>query len=465
MDQGRWSARRYTIVAGRVIQMTAQATTEKNIYESAFRALGEKLGGREASWLKRLREDAMERFTQLGFPTTDEEEWKYTNLASLARQGFGLVLESQSPALDEENLKPFVYAEARGSQLVFVDGVYSRELSSIEALPAGVVAENLSSALLVGEHREVVRERLARYADYSASGLRALNTAFISEGAFLFIPAGVRVEVPVHLLFLSVSEASPTASFPRALIVAEQGSEATVIESYATTTDEPYWTNAVVEIVIEEGARLEHYKVQRESLRAFHTATTQVELGKDSSFDTTSITFGAAVSRHDINILMQERGAECWVDGLYIVGNGQHTDTHSLIDHAKPYCTSHQLYKGILDGKSRAVFNGKVFVHEGALQTDARQTNRNLLLSNEARVDTKPQLEIFADDVKCAHGATVGQLEEEELFYLISRGLSPELAQNLLTYGFAEEVINKVKIASIKEQLDEIVLNRLHAKL
>lgn len=464
MDQRRRSARRHTVVAGRLIQMAAQATTEKNIYESAFRALGEKLGGREVSWLKRLREDAMERFAQLGFPTTDEEEWKYTNLSSLARTAFSPVLESKSPALDAEQLKPFAYAEAGGSQLVFVDGIYSRELSSIEALPQGVVVENLSNAL-AGEHREVVRERLARYADYNASGLAALNTAFISEGAFLFIPRGVRVESPVHLLFLSTSKASPTVSFPRALIVAEQGSEATVIESYASITDEPYWTNAVVEIVVEEGARLEHYKVQRESLRAFHTATTQVELGKDSSFDTTSIMFGAELSRHDINILMQERGAECWVDGLYIVGNGQHTDTHSLIDHAKPYCTSHQLYKGILDGKSRAVFNGKVFVHEGALQTDARQTNRNLLLSNEARVDTKPQLEIFADDVKCAHGATVGQLEEEELFYLISRGLTPELAQNLLTYGFAEEVINKIKIASIKEQLDETVLNRLHAKL
>jgi Fe-S cluster assembly protein SufD len=200
-------------------------------------------------------------------------------------------------------------------------------------------------------------------------------------------------------------------------------------------------------------------------LRAFHTATTQVELGAASHFDTTTITLGAELSRHNINVMMRARGAECRVDGLYMVSTGQHTDTHSLIEHAEPHCTSRQLYKGILDGKSRAVFNGKVFVREGALQTDAQQTNRNLLLSNEARVDTKPQLEIFADDVKCAHGATVGQLEEEELFYLISRGLKPDLAQNLLTYGFAEEVVNKIRIESIKAQLDETVLNRLHAKL
>jgi Fe-S cluster assembly protein SufD len=224
-------------------------------------------------------------------------------------------------------------------------------------------------------------------------------------------------------------------------------------------------TNAVVELVLSDNARLEYYKVQRESQQAFHIATTAVDMGRGSHFDSTAITMGARIARHDIAVTLDAEGAECWVDGLYIVGAGQHADTHSLIDHRKPHCTRHQLYKGILDGKSRAVFNGKVFVHEGAQKTDAMQKNKNLLLSDEARVDTKPQLEIFADDVKCAHGATVGQLEEEELFYLVSRGLSPELARNLLTYGFAEEVIAKIKVESIKTQLDEAVLNRLHASL
>jgi Fe-S cluster assembly protein SufD len=238
-----------------------------------------------------------------------------------------------------------------------------------------------------------------------------------------------------------------------------------VIESYASTTDSTYLTNTVVEIVLADNARLEHYKVQRESQSAFHIATTKAELGRGSNFNTTTITLGGQLSRHDINVKLDAEGAECAVDGLYIVGNGQHADTHSLIDHRQPHCTSRQLYKGILDGKSRAVFNGKVFVREGAQQTNAMQTNRNLLLSNEARVDTKPQLEIFADDVKCAHGATVGQLEDEELFYLASRGLHPDIARNLLTYGFAEEVIEKIKIESIKAQLDEAVLSRLHARL
>jgi Fe-S cluster assembly protein SufD len=445
--------------------MVAEATREKSAYAESFAKLEEARKGGEASWTKRLREDALERFELLGFPTTFDEEWKYTNLAPIAKAQFEVASKASGVALEGGAVEAFAYSEAKGCQLVFVDGVYSQELSSLEALPWGVVAQNLADAL-TGEHAEVVRERLARYADYQENALTALNTAFISDGAFLRIPKGVRVETPIHLLFLSgAGQQKPMVSFPRVLIVMDAQSEATVIESYASRGEGLYWTNAVVEVVLEDGARLEHYKVQRESLRAFHTATTQVELAAASSFDTTTITLGAELSRHNINVMMKARGAECHVDGLYMVGTGQHTDTHSLIEHAVPYCTSRQLYKGILDGKSRAVFNGKVFVREGAMQTDAQQTNRNLLLSNEARVDTKPQLEIFADDVKCAHGATVGQLEEEELFYLISRGLRPELAQNLLTYGFAEEVINKIKIESIKAQLDEVVLNRLHAKL
>jgi Fe-S cluster assembly protein SufD len=444
--------------------MVAEATREKSIYAERFAAFKDKSTKPGASWLTRLREDAMERFEQLGFPTTFDEEWKYTSLAAISKRQFEPVAELKNAMVDERALEPFAYPEAKAAQLVFINGVYSRELSSLESLPRGVVAENLADAL-GGEHSEIVRAKLARHADYHESALVALNTAFVSEGAFLLIPKGMRVETPIHLLFLSVPQASPAVSFPRVLIVAEAQAEATLIESYVSVEEGAYWTNAVVEVLVEDGARVEHYKIQRESQQAFHTATTQVELGAASSFDATTITLGGELSRHDINVHLRARGAECRVDGLYMVSTGQHTDTHSLIEHAEPHCTSRQLYKGILDGKSRAVFNGKVFVREGALQTDAQQTNRNLLLSNEARVDTKPQLEIFADDVKCAHGATVGQLEEEELFYLISRGLRPELAQNLLTYGFAEEVINKIRVESIKAQLDEAVLNRLHAKL
>jgi Fe-S cluster assembly protein SufD len=325
---------------------------------------------------------------------------------------------------------------------------------------------DLADALQDERHSDLARKYLARGADYDKNAFAALNTAFLAGGAFVYLRKNSTANMqPIHLLFLSDSSSVQTASFPRVLIVCEEGTRATVIESYASLQEESYLTNAVVEIVLKDDAWLEHYKVQRESLRAFHIATTTAELGRNSHFNSTTITLGAQLSRHDINITFNQEGAECSVDGLYIVGSGQHADTHSLIDHREPHCTSHQLYKGILDGKSRAVFNGRVFVREGAQQTNAMQTNRNLLLSNEARVDTKPQLEIFADDVKCAHGATVGQLEDEELFYLASRGLHPDIARNLLTYGFAEEVIEKIKIESIKAQLDEAVLNRLHARL
>src|SRR5207253_410697 len=375
------------------------------------------------------------------------------------------VMNDAEKEITPEQISTFLYKEAKSSRLVFINGIFSEELSSLEGLPENVIATDLAKTLDDGEHAELVREHLARAADVDGQPFTALNTAFLSGGAFLLFRKGTAVESPIHLLFLSSANIERFVSFPRVLIVAEREASATVIESYASLNEREYFTDAVVEVVLEDGARIEHYKVQNESERGFHVARTVAELGHNSSYNSTVITLGARLSRHDIAVNFNREGAECWVDGLYIVEDGQHTDTHSVIDHQLPHCTSRQLYKGILNGKSRAVFNGKVFVREGAQGTDAMQTNRNLMLSNDARVDTKPQLEIFADDVKCAHGATVGQLEEEELFYLVSRGLHTELARNLLTYGFAEEVIDKIKIDSIKAQLDEAVLHRLHARL
>ena len=407
----------------------------------------------------------MESFQELGFPSVKDEEWKYSNVAPIARMDFkpATLAGAASSAFDDGELTAFGCVEAKDSQLVFVNGMLRSDLSSLTALPSEVVAMDLSQAIADERYGEIAWKYLAQQADYVANGFTALNTTFISQGVFVYIPKGVIVESPIHLLF--VSDGAQTANFPRVLMVAEENSSATVIESYAGTQDAAYFTNAVVEIVLKDGARLEHYKVQRESTAAFHIATTAADLGPNSRYDATTITFGAELSRHDIHVTLDHEGAECWVDGLYLVTTGQHADTHSLIDHRKPHCTSHQLYKGILDGKSRAVFNGKVFVRHDAQKTDAMQTNKNLLLSNEARVDTKPQLEILADDVKCAHGAAVGQIDEDELFYLETRGIHHDLARNLLTYGFAEEVIGKIKIDSIRTQLDEAVLNRLNARL
>ncbi|MFN2510085.1 MAG: Fe-S cluster assembly protein SufD [Pyrinomonadaceae bacterium] len=447
--------------------MVSQIVKEENQYQAAFQQLQQRATASEPAWFARLRESAMDRFEQLGFPSVKEEEWKYTNVAPISKLNFKPAL----PPIDADALVTSAevagsgYIETQGSQLIFRNGVLRNDLSSLTSLPPGVVAIDLAEAIADAKYGELIREHLARSADYNANGFTALNTAFVSSGAFILVRKGTELEFPIHLNFVADPSDPDSASFPRVLIIAEENTRATVIESYASTSDAVYFTNAVVEIVLKDGARLEHYKVQRESVDAYHVATTSAELGPNSSYNSTSINFGAQLSRHDIHVKMANERAECWVDGLYVVSSDQHTDTHSVIDHQQPHCTSHQLYKGILDGKSRAVFNGKIFVRHGAQKTDAMQTNKNLLLSNEARVDTKPQLEILADDVKCAHGAAVGQIEEEELFYLETRGIHPALAKNLLTYGFAEEVIGKIKVDSIRAQLDEAVLNRINARL
>ncbi|HEX3281207.1 MAG TPA: Fe-S cluster assembly protein SufD [Pyrinomonadaceae bacterium] len=433
---------------------------KENLYANAFRDLQKE---RDGSWLERLRQNAIERFAELGFPSVKEEEWKYTNVAAIARGNFQPSVAAVATQTDAELKHLSAVPETRASQLVFIDGILRSDLSSLQALPEQVVAIDLNQALADKRYSEIVRAHLSRQADYVVNGFTALNTAFINHGAFVYIPKGVTVAAPIHLLFIAQSE--NRASFPRLLVVAAENSNATIVENYVSADANQYLSNAVVEVVLEEGARLVHHKVQRESVEAFHVATTAVGLGRNSSYDTTTITFGAKLSGHDIIVTMDHEGAECWVDGLYLVTGDQHADTHSVIDHRQPNCTSHQLYKGILDGKSRAVFNGKVFVRHNAQKTDAMQTNKNLLLSNEARVDTKPQLEILADDVKCAHGAAVGQIDQDELFYLETRGIHPELGRNLLTYGFAEEVIAKIKLDSIGNELDEAVLHRLNARL
>jgi Fe-S cluster assembly protein SufD len=438
--------------------VTELAKTENN-YQIAFRSVRDL--SPTVPWLELVRSSAMERFEQLGFPTVHDEDWKYTNLAPLAKQSFVPATRPEKAAFDASH---FAYPETTSAHLVVVNGFLSEELSDKTALDS-VVAIDLLAAVADARYNKVARAYLARNAGYHNNGLAALNTAFLQSGLFLLIPKNVKVEKPIQVTFLTDADQTALASFPRLLLVAEEHSSATLIESFVSTGEEPYFTNAVAEVVVKEGARLEHYRVQRESNKAFHVSLTSAELGRSSSYDTTSINLGGRLARHDISVVMDNEGAECWVDGLYLAGADQHTDTHSVIDHQKPNCTSHQLYKGILDGNARAVFNGKIFVREGAQKTDAMQTNKNLLLSPQARVDTKPQLEIYADDVKCAHGAAVGQIDQEELFYLEARGINPELGRKLLTYGFAEEVIDKIKIDSIKSQLDEIVLRQLNTRL
>jgi Fe-S cluster assembly protein SufD len=437
-------------------QVMREKDRETEAYLEAFREREAGAAGAAPAWLAQLRGRAMARFEEMGFPTTRDEEWKYTNVAPIIKTPFAPAPRVDLTALD---IKQFLLPEAVQSRLVFVNGRYAPGLSHLTALPDDVHVFNLSVA-----DQAVLRDRLAAYADYHGEAFTALNTAFIGDGALVHIPAGKAVEAPIHLLFVS-TEGTPFVSHPRTLIVAEAGAAATVVESYVALGEGAYFTNAVTEVLIGEGASLDHYRPQRESGRAFHVAATRVELERGSRYSSYAIWLGAQLARHNLYVRLAGENVESAVDGLYVVNGRQHVDNHTTIDHAAPHSSSHQLYKGILDDRSRAVFNGKIFVREGALLTDARQLNKNLLLSGDAHVDTKPQLEIFADDVKCAHGATVGQLEEEELFYLRTRGLKPDHARALLTYGFAEDVIGKVKLASVRKQLDEAVLTKLHQNL
>src|SRR5215213_2257329 len=437
--------------------MVTELVKSENSYQTAFRSVRE--SSPTVAWLELVRSSAIDRFEQLGFPSVREEDWKYTNLAALAKEEFVPVTSGSNELND---LQRFEYPETAEAHLVVVDGFLREDLSTKTGL-GDVVAVDLFSAVEDARYNKIIRKYFARNAGYHNNGLIALNTAFVQSGVFLWIPKNVKLERPLQITF--VANAENGANFPRLLVVAEENSSATVIESFVSSNGGKYFTNAIAEIVLKDGAQLEHYRVQLESNNAYHVSTTSAELGRASRYETTSINLGAQLSRHDVSVVLDHEGEETSVDGLYMVGADQHTDTHSVIDHKQPHCNSHQLYKGILDGNARAVFNGKVFVREGAQKTDAMQTNKNLLLSEKARIDTKPQLEIYADDVKCAHGAAVGQIDPEELFYLEARGIRPELGRSLLTYGFAEEVIGKIKVDSIRAQLDEIVLSQLHTSL
>jgi Fe-S cluster assembly protein SufD len=437
-----------------------QASTKKEPHFSTYKLITQEREQLDPAWLANLREKAGARFEALDFPTLRDEEWKYTNLAPLLKTQF-----TQRRALDlhkvtTQHISLDTYAETRRSQLVFIDGLFSAALSDRSALPAGVTVCNLANA--PAEAAKVLRDHLATQADYHADIFTALNTANLNDGALIHLPAGKMLETPIHLLFLSTAG---TLSHPCTLVVAEKGATATIVRSYAALDEGVYFTNAVTEIIAQQDAVVTDYRVQQESEQAFHIGATQVYQERGSHYTNFSISLGAALSRHNLNVVLGDERTQTTLDGLYVMTGQQHCDNYTTIDHAHPHGTSHQLYKGILDGAARAVFNGKVFVREGAQLTDANQLNKNLLLSAGAHVDTKPQLEIFADDVKCSHGATVGQLEDEELFYLAARGISSDHARALLTYGFAEDIISKIKLASVHKKLDQAILEKLHQSL
>ena len=415
------------------------------------------LAAGQPAWLKTLRAAAVERVGALKLPTSRDEAWRFTGMAALAGQRFRPA--AMPAALRAADIERFHIDGA--IRLVFVDGVHAPLLGSGHAEiggPIGFGAVIGTLATATATRAAVVEKHLGRHVAFHDHLFAALNTAFLHDAAVVLVPRDTSIAAPLHLLFIA-SEPG-VASHPRILVAAAPGSHATVIEDHVALHDGSYFSNSVAEIAVDAGATLEHVRIQRDSEAAFHIASCAVSLARASRYRSISIALGARLSRLDVEVRQTAEAAECRLDGLALIGGNQLADTHSCIDHLQPHGTSRQLHKCIVDGAAHAVFNGKVIVRPGAQQSDSAQSSRNLLLTKKAVVDAMPQLEILADDVKCTHGATVGQLDSEEVFYLRSRGLSERAARDLLTYAFAAEVIERIPVASLRGRLERAVLER-----
>jgi Fe-S cluster assembly protein SufD len=441
-----------------MVQRTADtAMKETDQYLETFERF--EAQAKEPAWVFPLRKAGIARFAELGFPTLQQEDWRFTNVAPIAQLPFKPVLRVAPDGLTREAIAAFTFGRLAASRLVFVNGHYAPELSAPGPQAEGVVVGSLAAAL-AGDS-ELVKRHLAQSAQGEGSAFAALNAAFFQDGGFVYVPAGRRVEAPIHLLFVSTAQEAGAAAQPRNLIVAEKGSQVTVLESYAGTTAAATFTNVVTELVLGEGTVVEHGKFQDESRSAYHIAAVQARLGWGCNFISHSIATGARLSRNNIRTALAGEGVECVLNGLYLTRGDQLADHHMVVEHAQPHCTSHEYYNGILDGRSKGVFHGRILVRPAAQKTDAKQTNKNLLLSEDATVDTKPQLEIYADDVKCTHGATVGQLNEEAVFYLRARGIGAETARRMLIHAFAGEIIERIRHVPAREELDKLIWDRL----
>jgi Fe-S cluster assembly protein SufD len=415
----------------------------------------------DAPWMTSLRRAGIERFSEVGFPTLRDEDWRFTNVAPIARLPFNPVFRLPQPDLTEHAVAGFTFGQLQASRLVFINGHYADDLSSVLPQDHGIVINSLAAALATNP--TAIEKHLTRRALDKDNAFAALNTAFFQDGAFIHVPAGQTVEAPIHLLFIATSEETGATWHPRNLIVAGENSRVTILESYVSTVDAPYFTNALTDLVLGNGAVVEHCKFQDESPSAYHIAGVHADLGRGCNFISHSIATGARLSRNNIRTYLGGEGVECILNGLYLTRADQLADHHMVVEHAQPHCNSHEYYNGILDGRSKGVFHGRILVRQAAQKTDAKQTNKNLLLSDDATVDTKPQLEIYADDVKCTHGATIGQLNEESIFYLRTRGLGAETARRMLIHAFAGEIVERVRYAPARDELDKLVWDRLEA--
>jgi len=455
-------------------QSEPSASPYLSSYLASFAAFEANGASSNPDWLKQLRKQAIADFERDGFPVArrGNELWKYTDVRALAAQAFELAPAFDGPSGGHEQIDftPYDLPCPRVHQLVFVDGHYAADLSTEPPSQAAHQAQTIghrSEGLIVGRLAEavqeglpLVQEHLAGHAGTGAFG--ALNTAFVEDGALVYIPDGVSVHEPIYLLFITTGRAQ-TVTHPRVLIVAGANSRATIVQGYESlaAAPEPYFTNAVTEIVTRPGATVRHYKLQREAASAYHVAGTHARLGRDSHLASVTLDLGGGLVRNDLAITLAEPGASVSLNGLYLADGAQHVDNHTWVDHAVPDTSSNQVYKGILRGASHGVFVGEILVRPDAQRSSAHQTNKNLVLSDEAEVDSQPKLQIFADDVQCTHGAAVGRLDPNAVFYLNSRGLDGKQAQELLIRGFVSEVSEAIEHDAIRQYTDQAILAKL----
>ncbi len=429
-------------------------TREIDRYLERFSRFENEAAGKGHAWLRPIRRAAMARFAELGFPTTRDEDWRFTSVAPIVQTAFAPAAEGGVEPTPRD-LEPVTFQGLACHRLVFVNGRYAPGLSRLQGRPDGVVISGLVRA--PGASQDLLEQHLARYADYHQDAFAALNTAFMEDGALVHIPRGAVLAAPIHLLYVSTETAAPIITHPRNLIVAGDNSQATIVEDYVSLNGGVAFSNAVTEMVVGDSGVLSHSLLARENARAFNVSTLRVQQGRSSSVTSHSVLLGGALVRNNVHPVMGGEGGECLINGLFMATGRQHMDNYMKVEHASPHCSSRQFYNGILDGQSRGVFHGRIIVHKDAQKTDAKQTNRNLLLSEDAQIDTKPQLEIYADDVKCTHGATIGQIDEDAIFYLRSRGMAKESARALLLFAFAEESLQRMQVEPIRRHLEELV--------
>jgi Fe-S cluster assembly protein SufD len=408
-------------------------------YLEAFTKFASTAVGHDLPWLKKLREEAFALFCQTGFPTVHDEDWRFTNVSAIARTQFSLA--RMPVTLSESDFKDWVLGEA-AARLVFVDGQFVSRLSSRGSLPAGVTVSSLKEEIATGS--AALENHLGRYLNIHRDPFCALNTAFIEDGAFVEIPAGAVLDRPIHLLFVSTEQEFPTMLHPRNLLLVAHEAQAQIIEEYVSLGGGKVLSNSATELVAGENSTVSHFMIEREHRAAFHISTLRIQQERSASVASHSLLLGGGLVRNNVHPVLAGEGGECLINGLFVGNGNQHLDNYMYVEHASPHSSSRQFYNGILDGHAHGVFHGRIVVHKNAQKTDAKQTNRNLLLSDDAQIDTKPQLEIYADDVKCTHGATIGQIEENALFYLRSRGIDEVSARRLLLAAFANECVGRM---------------------